>query len=118
MEADLSRCIHDGRSKLARVWLNEEWYSEQIAPPEQVSHSSTLSLASKLIRYKQAIESSYAKWLKVLLSRYLEKIEDGDSSDNSLSSFLIDLPDLPQEILEILRGLCEQTQRSVSRDHD
>lgn len=50
MEADLSRWNHDGRSKLARVWLNEEWYNEQIAPPEQVSYSAALSLALRLIR--------------------------------------------------------------------
>lgn len=82
------------RSKLARVWLNEEWYSEQISPIKPAS-------------------SSYEKWLRLLLSKYLEKIENGNHSDTFLSSFLIDLPDVPREVLEILRGLCEQTERLV-----
>lgn len=61
---------------------------------------------------------SYELWLNQIISTYrtvLEGKADGkpDSRDKAFWRFLLDLPDVPGNVLDILRDLCAEAQKLV-----
>ena len=87
--ADLS-----GRIELARLWLNEEWYTE--------SSSKRISDDGPVQR-----ESPYAIWLHRLLDHISNSAIDKDKG-TSFTQFFVDLPEIPKEELGRLAKMCEE----------
>lgn len=84
--ADLSE-----RIELARLWLNEEWYTEK---------ASKTSAAA-------AGQSAYATWLHLLLDQISSSSIDKEKG-TSFTQFLIDLPEIPKEEVARLAKMCEE----------
>ncbi|KAF8329522.1 Symplekin tight junction protein C terminal-domain-containing protein [Cantharellus anzutake] len=72
------------RTRIATIWLNEEWYNEDVRGGEKSERST------------------YEFWLLHLLELYIPHIE---ATDRVLTKFLLDLPHLPQRVLQYLADL-------------
>lgn len=85
--------------------MNEEWYngaSRGKIGAEVVSRfHSTLLLGYLLISSSQYTD--YSTWLGRILDGYKPHI---DSSDRTLSQFLLDIPYLPPSVFTLLAELC------------
>ncbi|TCD69615.1 hypothetical protein EIP91_006840 [Steccherinum ochraceum] len=80
-----------GRLRLATVWMNEEWYNDQIrtkADPEW--------------------RPSYETWLNQIVAVHQTHI---DGKDRTFARFLLDLPAIPQDVLNLLREMCVEPER-------
>ena len=88
-EAEGGACANS-RSKLASVWLNEEWYSDLL------NHTT-----------------NYITHLSTILSAFLPTITS-DPKDKSLSTFLTSLPEITPQVIEQLVNLCLQPDRGVT----
>ncbi|KAG9035999.1 hypothetical protein FRB95_009999 [Tulasnella sp. JGI-2019a] len=74
------------RSRLATIWMNEEWYNDVVRREQDP--------------YWQP---QYDIWVQKLLIAQKEKL---DAKDKAFSRFLVDLPSLPPNLLSLLRDLC------------
>lgn len=74
------------RSKIATLWLNEEWHNDNV----------------RLKRVATA-RVNYEYWLKEIMRPAAER---GDR--DSFSEFILDLPELPAELFELLRDLAAE----------
>ena len=86
--ADLS-----GRIELARLWLNEEWYTE--------------SVAKKKPSRTEADQTPYAVWLHQLLDHISNSSIDKEKG-TAFTQFFVDLPEIPKEELTRLAKMCEE----------
>ncbi|KAF8141630.1 Symplekin tight junction protein C terminal-domain-containing protein [Boletus edulis] len=81
------------RLRLATTWMNEEWYNDRI----RVANGSNW-------------RPNYDSWLNQLVSSYqtmLESKAEGkpDNKDKAFAKFLLDLPSIPVDVLDLLRDL-------------
>ncbi|KAG9312974.1 Symplekin tight junction protein C terminal-domain-containing protein [Chiua virens] len=81
------------RLRLATAWMNEEWYNDRIKMGDG-SNS----------------RPNYDSWLNQLVSSYqtiLESKAEGkpDNKDKAFAKFLLDLPSIPSDVLDLLRDL-------------
>ncbi|KAF8317119.1 hypothetical protein DL93DRAFT_2134523 [Clavulina sp. PMI_390] len=80
------------RSRIATLWMNEEWYnstSRSVAEPDY---------------------TDYSTWLDKMLAGYLAHI---DSSDRTLSQLVLDLPYLPPSVFALLSDLAVQQSTTL-----
>ncbi|KAI0072686.1 hypothetical protein K474DRAFT_1604648 [Panus rudis PR-1116 ss-1] len=83
-----------GRVRLATTWMNEEWYNDQIR-----------------IGQDHNWRPNYETWLSQLVAMHQTHL---DGKDRSFSRFLLDLPSVPADLLNLLREMCvEQDRRQV-----
>ncbi|CAK5273974.1 unnamed protein product [Mycena citricolor] len=71
------------RIRLATAWMNEEWYNDRIqsqADPDW--------------------RPNYDTWLSRIVASYQTRL------DKTFSRFLLDLPTVPEDVLDLLRELC------------
>ncbi|KAH7890752.1 Symplekin tight junction protein C terminal-domain-containing protein [Phlebopus sp. FC_14] len=81
------------RMRLAITWMNEEWYNDRIR-----------------IENDPNWRPNYDSWLNQVVSSYqtvLEAKAEGrpDSKDKAFATFLLDLPSIPSDVLDLLRDL-------------
>ncbi|KAF8552401.1 hypothetical protein OG21DRAFT_1486223 [Imleria badia] len=81
------------RLRLATAWMNEEWYNDRI----KIGNGSNW-------------RPNYDSWLNQIVSSYqtiLESKAEGkpDSKDKAFAKFLLDLPSIPADVLDLLRDL-------------
>ncbi|KIK99799.1 hypothetical protein PAXRUDRAFT_822333 [Paxillus rubicundulus Ve08.2h10] len=81
------------RLRLATTWMNEEWYNDRIR-----------------IGNDPNWRTNYDTWLNQIVSSYqtiLESKADGkpDNKDKAFAKFLLDLPSVPTDVLDLLRDL-------------
>ncbi|KAF8631924.1 hypothetical protein AX15_002177 [Amanita polypyramis BW_CC] len=74
------------RVRLATTWMNEEWYNDQIR-----------SIWDRNWR------ANYDIWLNQIVASYQTLL---DSKDRTFARFLLDLPSIPTDVLDLLRELC------------
>ncbi|KAF9557340.1 hypothetical protein CPC08DRAFT_710481 [Agrocybe pediades] len=74
------------RVRLATTWMNEEWYNDQVR-----------------LTKKGDWRPNYETWLNQIVVSY-QTILDG--KDKTFARFLLDLPSIPPEVLDLLRDLC------------
>ncbi|KAG6381608.1 hypothetical protein JVT61DRAFT_206 [Boletus reticuloceps] len=84
------------RLRLATTWMNEEWYNDRIR----------VANGSNWVRTRP----NYDSWLNQLVSSYqtmLESKAEGkpDNKDKAFAKFLLDLPSIPVDVLDLLRDL-------------
>ena len=84
---DAFQAILTFRSKLAAVWLNEEWYSDI------VNHTS-----------------NYPSHLDTVLAALIANI---DAKDRFLSTFLNSLPEITSQVTATLTTLCLEPERGI-----
>lgn len=77
------------RSRLALVWLNEEWYNAKVGAETA---------------------SAYTDWLQTLVDSYARTV---DQKDRALSAFLLDVPEIPSGVLQTLRRLSESLATNI-----
>ncbi|KAI6044311.1 Symplekin tight junction protein C terminal-domain-containing protein [Pisolithus marmoratus] len=87
------------RLRLAITWMNEEWYNDRIRSAADPSW-----------------RPNYESWLNQIVSTYqtiLEGKVDGkpDNKDKAFSRFLLDLPDVPSDVLDMLRDLSVEADK-------
>ncbi|KAI6016044.1 Symplekin tight junction protein C terminal-domain-containing protein [Pisolithus microcarpus] len=87
------------RLRLAITWMNEEWYNDRIRSSADPNW-----------------RPNYESWLNQLVSTYqtiLEGKVDGkpDNKDKAFSRFLLDLPDVPSDVLDMLRDLSVEAEK-------
>ncbi|GBE86574.1 hypothetical protein SCP_0904530 [Sparassis crispa] len=80
-----------GRLRLATTWMNEEWYNDRI----QTSRDHNWP-------------PNYEIWLNQIVAVYQTHV---DGKDRAFSRFLIDLPSVPQDVLNLLRESCVEAER-------
>lgn len=73
------------RSKFATVWLNEEWLAK-----------------------KRGEKNEYESGLLAILNAYIPTVESGNQS---LSRFLVGLPEVPDAAIDLLEPLCESSEK-------
>ncbi|KIJ65684.1 hypothetical protein HYDPIDRAFT_131045 [Hydnomerulius pinastri MD-312] len=81
------------RLRLATIWMNEEWYNDRIR-----------------IGNDPDWRPNYDSWLNHIVASYqtvLEGKAEGkpDSKDKAFAKFLLDLPSVPPDVLDLLRDL-------------
>ncbi|KAJ2915453.1 hypothetical protein MD484_g4945, partial [Candolleomyces efflorescens] len=74
------------RVRLATTWMNEEWYNDRIRLDKDPNW-----------------RPNYDTWLNQIVAGY-QTILDG--KDRTFSRFLLDLPAVPADVLDLLRDLC------------
>ncbi|KDR80507.1 hypothetical protein GALMADRAFT_264472 [Galerina marginata CBS 339.88] len=74
------------RVRLATTWMNEEWYNDQIRSAKDRNW-----------------RPNYDAWLNQIVVSY-QTILDG--KDKTFARFLLDLPSIPADVLDLLRDLC------------
>ncbi|KAL5492454.1 hypothetical protein ACEPAI_3901 [Sanghuangporus weigelae] len=79
------------REWLAVTWMNEEWYNDKIKSSREPDWYPI-----------------YPLWVQKLVNAYEPMI---DAKDRTLSKFLLDIPFIPQEVLNLLRDLCVEHDR-------
>lgn len=80
------------RWRFASLWLNEEWYNDyQGTSNERPTSRNYRSLLFLLLQQPSFLASP------------------------SLPAFLLSLPDLPHEALQVLQSLCEHSDRALAR---
>ncbi|PWN29078.1 hypothetical protein BDZ90DRAFT_238127 [Jaminaea rosea] len=84
LSADFSR-----RIPFAIQWLSEEWFCD-------------------VSRRKRGQETSYNVWLPKVVKSVLPHIEE---KDRTLFHFLAELPSLPDEVVDLVAGLCHDKER-------
>ncbi|KAF9245242.1 Symplekin tight junction protein C terminal-domain-containing protein [Melanogaster broomeanus] len=87
------------RLRLAITWMNEEWYNDRIR-----------------IGSDPNWRPNYDSWLNQIVSSYqtiLESKADGrtDSKDKAFAKFLLDIPSVPPDVLDLLRDLSVDTEK-------
>ncbi|PPQ65473.1 LOW QUALITY PROTEIN: hypothetical protein CVT26_000113 [Gymnopilus dilepis] len=75
------------RARLATTWMNEEWYNDQIRQAKD-----------------RDWRPNYETWLNQIVVSYQTSL---DGKDKTFARFLLDLPSIPTNVLDILRDLCE-----------
>ncbi|KAF8817559.1 hypothetical protein BYT27DRAFT_6817554 [Phlegmacium glaucopus] len=76
------------RVRLATAWMNEEWYNDQIR-----------------LTTDRTWRPNYETWLNQLVASY-QAVLDGKDKDKAFARFLLDLPSIPSDLLDLLRDLC------------
>ncbi|KAL1686427.1 Symplekin tight junction protein C terminal-domain-containing protein [Schizophyllum commune] len=76
-----------GRLSLATTWMNEEWYNDQI-------HLQFMK--------DERWRPNYDIWLAQLVAAYETMLDD----ERSFAKFLLDLPAVPPDVMDLLRDLC------------
>ncbi|GAB00040.1 uncharacterized protein L969DRAFT_96650 [Mixia osmundae IAM 14324] len=74
------------RIELARLWLNEEWFTYRPEPEVTIS--------------------PYETWLNRLLSHAASNAQRSDEGHKSFSQFILDLPELPRSEFNRLEDMC------------
>ncbi|KAL3417574.1 mRNA cleavage and polyadenylation specificity factor complex subunit [Phlyctema vagabunda] len=74
------------RIDIAVAWLCEEWYNDQLQKKQGLNHAL-----------------HYAKWVLKVLDGIVPYL---DARDKVLTRFLSEIPELTQEMLERVKGLC------------
>lgn len=74
------------RVRLATTWMNEEWYNDQIR-----------------LKKDRDWRPNYEAWLNQVVASYQTVL---DGKDKTFARFLLDLPSIPADVLELLRELC------------
>ncbi|KAF8892079.1 Symplekin tight junction protein C terminal-domain-containing protein [Infundibulicybe gibba] len=74
------------RIRLATTWMNEEWYNDQIR-----------------LANDRNWRPNYDIWLNQIVVSYQTLL---DGKDRTFSRFLLDLPTVPADVLDLLRDLC------------
>ncbi|KZV93110.1 hypothetical protein EXIGLDRAFT_674317 [Exidia glandulosa HHB12029] len=74
------------RVRLANLWMNEEWYNDRIQRERDAD-----------------VVQHYGVWLRRLLDGYRSRL---DAKDRTFARFLLDLPELSDELLHFMRDLC------------
>ncbi|KIM53908.1 hypothetical protein SCLCIDRAFT_1222437 [Scleroderma citrinum Foug A] len=87
------------RLRLATTWMNEEWYNDRIRTAADPNW-----------------RPNYESWLNQIVSTYQTALEgkaEGkpDSKDKAFSRFLLDLPDVPSDVLDMLRELSVESDK-------
>ncbi|KAJ7733250.1 Symplekin tight junction protein C terminal-domain-containing protein [Mycena maculata] len=77
------------RIRLATTWMNEEWYNDRIQ-----------------LEVDPDWRPNYDTWLSQIIASY-QTLWDG--KDRTFSRFLLDLPAVPEGVLDRLRDLCVET---------
>ncbi|TFK32777.1 Symplekin tight junction protein C terminal-domain-containing protein [Crucibulum laeve] len=77
------------RVRLATTWMNEEWYNDQIRLRKPQSGANW--------------RPNYDIWLNQIVVSYQTLL---GNKDRTFSRFLLDLPTVPPEVLDLLRDLC------------
>ncbi|KAI0954916.1 hypothetical protein AcW1_006666 [Taiwanofungus camphoratus] len=80
-----------GRLRLATTWMNEEWYNDQI----QIARDRNWA-------------PNYETWLNQIVAAYQTHL---DGKDKAFSKFLLDLPSVPPDVLNLLRESCVELER-------
>ncbi|KAI0629295.1 Symplekin tight junction protein C terminal-domain-containing protein [Trametes polyzona] len=80
-----------GRVRLATTWMNEEWYNDRIQRQQD-----------------REWQPNYETWLNQVVAAYQTH---ADGKDRTFSRFLLDLPQVPQDILTLLRESCVEADR-------
>ncbi|KAH7106040.1 Symplekin tight junction protein C terminal-domain-containing protein [Auriculariales sp. MPI-PUGE-AT-0066] len=86
------------RLRLAQLWMNEEWYNDRLQ--RERSPDS---------------EQHYDLWLRRLLDGVCITLDDLDARDRTFTRFLLDLPELSNETLAMLRDLCIERPDAVKQ---
>ncbi|TFK51746.1 hypothetical protein OE88DRAFT_1679157 [Heliocybe sulcata] len=79
------------RVRLATTWMNEEWYNDRIRSAEDPDW-----------------RPNYDIWLSQILAAHQTHL---DARDRTFTRFLLDLPSIPPDVLEMLRELCLESER-------
>lgn len=94
------------RVELARLWLNEEWYTqatgEDVVPEVGLHDSEKQSRADDGIPLQT---QPYAIWLKQLIDFITSNAIDKDKTA-SFTQFIVDLPQIPKSELQRLARMC------------
>ncbi|KAH9945718.1 Symplekin tight junction protein C terminal-domain-containing protein [Amylocystis lapponica] len=91
MLCDYIMADFSGRLSLATTWMNEEWYNDQI----------------QLLRDRDW-PPNYETWLNQIVAVYQTHSE---GKDKTFSRFLLDLPSVPPDVLNLLRESCIEPER-------
>ncbi|KAI0704285.1 Symplekin tight junction protein C terminal-domain-containing protein [Cytidiella melzeri] len=79
------------RIRLATAWMNEEWYNDQIRNEKDPEW-----------------RPNYETWLNQIVAVYQTHL---DNKDRTFSRFLLDLPSVPSDLLNLLREMCVEPDR-------
>ncbi|KAH0836650.1 Symplekin tight junction protein C terminal-domain-containing protein [Lanmaoa asiatica] len=95
------------RLRLATAWMNEEWYNDRI----RIGNGSNWSTLTSNDQ-----RPNYDSWLNQIVSSYqtiLESKAEGkpDSKDKAFAKFLLDLPSIPGDVLDLLRDLSVDSEK-------
>ncbi|KAG7093905.1 hypothetical protein E1B28_007543 [Marasmius oreades] len=80
------------RVRLATIWLNEEWYNDRLQGTRNPKW-----------------RASYDIWLNQIVAAHQTHL---DGKERMFSRFLMDIPSVPLDILDLLRDLCVDHESS------
>ena len=108
------------RIELARLWLNEEWYTESLArrrkrgtsPADPAARAGDADGDGDGDGAESHIASTkdtpYARWLRQLLDYISSNAVIDKEKGTSFTQFVVDLPEIPKAELGRLARMCEE----------
>ena len=88
--------------------MNEEWYNDQVRYAKDVAWVRSYLMNIYNMTYCHMQRPNYEAWLNQIVSSYQTLL---DGKDKTFGRFLLDLPHVPGEVLNLLRDLCLDANR-------
>lgn len=85
------------RMEFAKLWLNEEWYTEKRDPRPPQPDADIAEAATN------PPPRPYDRWLRLLLEHILAH---SSNKDRSFATFIVDLPEIPADEISRLGSMC------------
>jgi hypothetical protein len=110
------------RVGVATAWMNEEWYNDRVrserdrnfvsSPPltktvHESSHGKCAHGDVNLMNFPTQ-RPNYETWLNQIVAAFNTHL---DAKDRTFSRFLLDLPEVPMDVMALLRELCVEPER-------
>lgn len=88
--------------------MNEEWYNDWIRMQQDPNWVGGPSSWHRKILIRSLQRSNYDIWLNQVIASYQTFL---DGEDKTFSRFLLDLPSVPSDVLDLLRELCIDAEK-------
>ena len=88
--------------------MNEEWYNDRVREQRNPDWVCSTYSRDQLPLMHALQYHNYPIWLQKLLNAYEARL---DMKDRMFSRFLLDIPHVPQDVLQLLRDLCLEPDR-------
>ena len=104
------------RIELARLWLNEEWYTESLtrrrrrrkSPADSATATEPADGDGAEVHSASAKDTPYARWLRQLLDYISSNAVIDKEKGTNFTQFVVDLPEIPKAELGRLARMCEE----------
>jgi symplekin len=92
--------------------MNEEWYNDALRAKQDADWVRVQPWRIARVRADGGQRPNYETWLTQLVAAHHTHL---DARDRTFARFLLDIPDVPPDLLALVRELCVERERCAPR---